>query len=107
MNKRHSAIGRLENIGGNLVKVRRSQYFRTGGATVDQMFYDAAKESCAIWVVELKNDTTSNRRGRQSAARTEDETTARDYEPVDKVPFPNSSRMIRDRSVQFLKANET
>ena len=29
------------------------------------------------------------------------------YEPVDKVPFPNSSRIISERSVQFLKASET
>ena len=28
-------------------------------------------------------------------------------EPADKVPFPNSSRMISERSVQFLKAKET
>lgn len=53
-------------------------------------------------------------RDRHNPARTDDEmadgaTTEQrsDYEPVDKVPFPNSSRMINERSVQFLKANET
>ena len=112
MHKRHP-VKRLENL-SNLVEVCRSQYFRAGGAEVDQMFHDTAKESCTIWMAGLANDTTSDRGGQPSAARTDQGAAGRvirertsDYEPVDNVPFPNSSRMIRERSVQFLKANET
>ena len=73
------------------------------------MFYDATKESCTVWVAELASNTVGSR-GDQPGGVTKQQgvTTDRsDYEPVDKVPFPNSSRMISERSVQFLKANET
>ena len=106
-------MGRPENLSSNLVKVCCSQYFRTGGTAVDQMFHDTTKEPRTIWMVESANDM-SDRSSRSSAARTDQGTTGRaarertsDDEPVDKVPFPNSSRMIRERSVQFLRANET
>jgi len=114
MNEGYPTIRRPENLRGNLVEVCCSQYLRAVRAAVDQMFYDTAKESCTIWMVELANGTTNGRRDRPSAARMDRErpggvTRERtsDYEPVDKVPFPNSSRMIRERSVQFLRANET
>ena len=60
----------------------------------------------------LASHIISSRMNRQSPSNQEmaDRVTAErrsDYEPVDKVPFPNSSRMISERSVQFLKANET
>ena len=71
------------------------------------MFDNTTKESCTVCVAELANDTTSGRQDQPSAARADRETVTGDYEPVDKVPFPNSSRIIRERSVQFLKANET
>lgn len=29
------------------------------------------------------------------------------HEPVDRVPFPNSSNKIRERAVEFLRASET
>ena len=46
-------------------------------------------------------------RAYHEAAERVDTEQRNDYEPADKVPFPNSSRMISDRSVQFLNANET
>lgn len=114
MNEQHFAIRIFENLSSGLMKMCRSQYSRTGGTAADQMFYDTAEESCTIWMAELANDMTSGRSDRLGAAKTECRAAGRvirermsDYEPVDKVPFPNSSRMIRDRSVLFLKANET
>lgn len=65
-------------------------------------------------MAELANDAASSRGDWPSAETVECRKAGEviregtsDHEPVDKVPFPNSSRMIRDRSVQFLKANET
>jgi len=114
MHKRYPAIGRPEHLSSDLMEVCCSQYLRTGETAVDQVFYDATEEPCTIWMAELASNATSYRRGQPSPARTDHETTGRvtrertsDDEPVDMVPFPNSSRIIRERSVQFLKANET
>lgn len=78
------------------------------------MFDDTAKESCAIWMAELESHTMKVESGGQGSASTDHERADRvtteqrnDYEPADKVPFPNSSSMISERSVQFLRANET
>lgn len=76
------------------------------------MFDDAIKESCTIWFVKLASMRRATegigkiQQGQVAAGRTRIERRS-DYEPVDNVPFPNSSRMIKERSVQFLRANET
>jgi hypothetical protein len=114
MNERNPAIRRPENFSSDLVEMRCGQYPRTARSTIDEMFDDTAKESRAICMAELVDNATADRRDRRSRAKTNNETTGKatrerrsDYEPVDKVPFPNSSRMISECSVQFLRANET
>jgi len=60
MNEGHSFIRQPENLSGDLMEVRCSHYFRTGGPAVDQMFYNTTKKSCAIWTGRV-----SNRHGEQ------------------------------------------
>jgi hypothetical protein len=49
MNEGHPFIRQPENLSSDLMEVCCSQYFRTGGPAVDQMFYDTTKKSCTIW----------------------------------------------------------
>lgn len=113
MDEGHPAIRRPENFSSDL-EVCCGQYLRTGRTAIDQMFDDTAKESRAIWITELTNNTIDERRDRRGGARTNHETAGGvgaermndQYEPVDRVPVPKSSRMISGCSVQFLKAKE-
>ena len=77
MHKSHPAIGRPENLSSDLVEVCCRQYLRTGRAAVDQMFHDTTEESCTIWRAESANNATSNRSGRPSAGRINQESTGR------------------------------
>jgi hypothetical protein len=103
VNERHPAIRRPENLSSDLMEVCRSQYFRTTGASVDQMSYDTAKESCTIWMAELANDATGSRRGRSSVTRTDRGTAGK----VEEGEWVITSLLIRSLSQTHRELSES